>query len=79
MNYNFGMQYILLKKISHADCLLRLILKRVELLEEDVIAALQSENEVRHIMCTITQELLVAVHDIKTKFVKHSYITRKKH
>lgn len=64
------MQYIPSKKIAHADCLLKLILKSVELLEETMIVSLQPENELRSIVSNIIQELPVTVHDIKMESIE---------
>ena len=52
------MEFLPSLKISHADGLSRFILKQTELLEDTVIASLQTVVEVKNTLCYTIRELL---------------------
>ncbi|XP_014772973.1 uncharacterized protein K02A2.6-like [Octopus bimaculoides] len=72
------MEYILSKKLSHVDCLSRLISKNVESLEDTVIAVLRAENEIKNVLCNVIRELPVTLQDIILKLVNDRFIIKMK-
>ena len=68
------MVYLPLNKFSHADWLSRLIPKYKELLEDSVIASLQSEGELEITLCNSVRELPVTLDQIKQEALHDEYI-----
>ena len=69
-NYDFSMEFLTSAKLGHADGLSRLIPKSRELLEDTVIASLQSEKDYTQILCNTIKELPVTLEDSFIKEMK---------
>ena len=63
-DFNFKIQYMPSKKITHADGLSRLIPNNAEQLEETVIAALKQEQELTEVLINTVSELPVKLEEI---------------
>lgn len=67
LNYNFCMEFLSARKLSHADRLSRLIPEMSEPLEDMVIAALRAEVEVKNTMSETIWELPVTMNKIRER------------
>ena len=65
-NYNFKIEYLPSKQISHADGLSRLIPKYSEPFEDIIIAALRTDSEIKNMIANTVKELLVMLLEIKS-------------
>ena len=74
LNYNYEIQYMLSKKIAHADGLLRLIPDNAELLEKTMIAALKQEQELTEVLINTDCKLPVTLEEIKKAVKTDEYI-----
>lgn len=70
LNYNYKMEFLPSKKLSHVDGLSRLILKFCEPLEDTVIATIRAENEIKNVLCNTATELPVTLEQIRVKVEK---------
>ena len=67
MNYNYKIEFLSSKKLSHANGISRLIQTSSEPLEDTVIVSLQAENELVEVMSNTVKELPVTLDEIKLK------------
>lgn len=65
-------------KLSHVNGLFRLIPRNNEPLEDMVIASLQSEVEIKNVLCNTVRKLPVMLEDIKSKVLEDKFITEMK-
>ena len=72
------MEFLLSKKIPHADGLSRLIPKIREPLEETVIASLSSEMDSKNVLYNTVKELPLTLQEISFKAKLDKFITGKK-
>ena len=75
LNYNFKIEYLPSKQISHADRLSRLVPKYSEPFEETIIAALQTDCEIKNMIANTIKELPVTLLEIKSKAINDDFIT----
>ena len=67
LNYNFKIEYLPSKQISHADGLSRLVPKYSEPFEGTIIAALRTDCEIKNMIANTIKELPVTLPEIKKK------------
>ena len=75
LNYNFKIEYLPSKQISHADGLSRLVPKFSEPFEDTIIAALQTNCEIKNMIANTIKELSMTLLEIKSKAMKGDFIT----
>ena len=75
LNYNFIIEYLPLKQISHADWLSRLVPKYSEPLEDTIIAALRTDCEIKNMIANTIKELPVTLLDIKSEAMNDDFIS----
>ena len=68
--------YLPSNKFGHADELSKLIPKYKELLEDTVVASLQSEGQLKITLCNSVRELPVTLDQIKQEALRDEYINR---
>ena len=71
------MEFLLSKRLEHADGLSRLIIKPCEPFEETVIATLRLEIGIKRVLCNTIRELLVIMEESRNKIKTEKYIQRK--
>ena len=74
LNYNYKMEFLSSKKLSHADGLSRLIPTSSEPLEDTEIASLEAENELVEVLSNTVKELPVTLDKIKLKAKNNIFI-----
>ena len=75
LNYNFNIEYLLSKQISHADGLSRLVPKYSEPIEDTIIAALRTDCEIKNMIANTIKELPVTLLEIKSEAMNDDFIT----
>ena len=75
LNYNFKIEYLPSKQISHADVLSRLVLKYSEPFEDITIAALRTGCEIKNMIANTIKELPVTLLEIKSEAINDDFIT----
>ena len=75
LNYNFKIENLLSKQISHTDGLSKLVPKYSEPFEDTIIAALRTDCEIKDIIANTIKELPVTLHEIKSEAVNDDFIT----
>ena len=75
LNYNFKIEYLPSKQISHADGLSRLVLKYSEPFEDTIIAALRTDCEIKNTTANTVKELPVTFLEIKIESMNDDFIT----
>ena len=75
LNYNFKIEYLPSKQISHADGLSRLVPKYREPFEDTVIAALRRNCEIKSMIAKTIKELPVKLLEIKSEAMNDDFIT----
>ena len=70
LNYNFKIEYLLSKQISHADGLSRLVPKYSEPFEDTIIATLRTDCEIKNKIANTIKELPVTLLEIKSEAMK---------
>ena len=75
LNYNFKIEYLPSKQISHADRLSRLVLKYSEPFEDTIIAALRTDCEIKNMIANNIKELPVIQLEIKSEAINDDFIT----
>ena len=74
-NYNFKIEYLPSKQISHADGLSRLVPKYSEPFEDTIIAALRTDCEIKNMIANTIKELPVTLLEIKSEAINDDIIT----
>ena len=75
LNDNFKIEYLPSKQISHADGLSRLVPKYSEPFEDTIIAALQTDCEIKNMIANTIKELPVMLLEIKSEEINDEFIT----
>ena len=75
LNYNFKIEYLPSKQISHADGLSRLVPKYSEPFEDIIIAALRTDCEIKNMIANTIKELPVTLLEIKSEAMNDDFIT----
>ena len=75
LKYNFKIEYLPSKQISHADGLSRLVPKYSEPFEDTIIAALQTDCEIKNMIANTIKELPVTLLEIKSEAMNGDFIT----
>ena len=75
LNYNFKIEYLPSKQISHVDELSRLVPKYSEPFEDTIIAALRTDCEIKNIIANTIKELPVTLLEIKSEAINDEFIT----
>ena len=75
LNYNFKIEYLPSKEISHADGLSRSVPKYSEPFEDTIIAALRTDCEIKNMIANTIKELPVTVLEIKSEAMNDAFIT----
>ena len=75
LNYNFKIEYLPSKQISHIEGLSRLILKYSEPFEDTIITALRTDCEIRNMISNTVKELPVTLLEIKREAINDDFIT----
>ena len=74
-NYNFKIEYLPSKQISHADGLSRLVPMYIESPEDTIIAALRTDCKIKNMIANTVKELPVTLLEIKSEAMNHDFIT----
>ena len=77
LNYNFKLEYLPSKQISHTSGLSRLVPKYSEPFEYTIIAALQKDCEIKNMIVNTIKELPVTLLEIKSKAMNDDIIKQK--
>ena len=75
LNYNFKIEYLPSKQISHADGLSRLVPRYSEPFEDTIIAALRTGWEIKNMIANTIKELPVTLLEIKSEAMNDDFIT----
>ena len=75
LNYNFKIEYLPSKQISHADGLSRLVPKYSEPFEDTIIAALRTDCKIKNMIANTIKELPVTLLEIKNEAMYDDFIT----
>ena len=75
LNYNFKIEYLPSKQISHADGLSRLVPKYSEPFEDKIIASLRTDCEIKNMIANTIKELPVTLLEIKSEAMYDDFIT----
>ena len=75
LNYNFKIEYLPSKQISHADGLLRFVPKYSEPFEDTIIVALRTDYEIKNMIANAIKELPVTLLEIKSEAMNDNFIT----
>ena len=75
LNYNFKIEYLPSKQISHADGRSRFVPKYSEPFEDTIIAALRTDCEIKNMIANTIKELLVTLLEIKSEAMNDDFIT----
>ena len=75
LNYNFKIEYLPSKQISHADGLSKLVLKYSEPFEDTIIAALRTDCEIKNMIANTIKEMPVTLLEIKSEAMNDEFIT----
>ena len=75
LNYNFKIEYLPSKQISHADGLSRLVPKYSESFEDTLIAVLRTDCEIKNMIANTIKELPVTLLEIKSEAMNDDFIT----
>ena len=75
LNFNFKIEYLPSKQISHADGLLMLVPKFSEPFEDTIIAALRTDCEIKNMIANTIKELPVTQLEIKSEAMNDDFIT----
>ena len=75
LNYNFKIEYLPSKQISHADGLLRLVPKYSEPFEDTIIGALRTDCEIKNMIANNVKELPVTLLEKKIESMNSDFIT----
>ena len=75
LNYNFKIEYLPSKQISHADGQSSLVPKYCEPFEDPIIAALRTDCEIKKIITNTIKELPVTLLEIKSEAMNDDCIT----
>ena len=75
LNYNFKIEYLPSKQISHADGLSRLVPKYIEPFEDTLIAALRTDCEFKNMIANTIKQLPVTLLEIKSEAMNDDFIT----
>ena len=78
LNYNFKIEFLLSKKLCHADGLSRLIRKHKEPLEDTAIDSLRTEGEFKTTLCNTVRKLPLNLDQIKQEFLNDEFIKQTK-
>ena len=74
-NYNFKIEYLPSKQISHADGLSKLLPKYSEPFEDTLIAALWTDCEIKNMIVNTTKELPLTLLELKSEAMNDEFIT----
>ena len=75
LNYNFKIEYLPSKQVSHTDGLSRSVLKYSEPFEDTMIAALQTDCRIKNMIANTIKELPVTRREIKSEAMNDDFIT----
>ena len=75
LNYNFKIEYLPSKQITHADGLSRLVPKCSEHFEDTIIAALRTDCEIKNMIANTIKELPMTLLEIKSGAMNDDFIT----
>ena len=71
LNYNFKIEYLPSKQISHSDGISRLVPKYSEPFKDTIIAALRTDCEIKNMIANTIKELPVTILEIKSDFISN--------
>ena len=74
LNYDYKMEFLPSKKLSHADGLSRLILKFSKPLENPVIVAIRAKKEIKNILHNTVRELPITLEEIRRKLRNDNFM-----
>ena len=75
LNYNFKIEYLPSKQISHADGLSRLVPKYSEPFEDTILAELRTDCEIKNMTGNTIKKLPVTLLEIKSEAMNDDFIT----
>ena len=75
LNYDFKIDYLPSKQISHADGLSRLVPKYSEPFGDTIIAVLRTDYEIKNMIANTVKELPVTLLEIKIESINDDFIT----